>query len=447
LEARCFIIQPVTSSTSTDICQFTPAQTVQGVIRVPGDKSITHRAILFGLLAHGITTVDDWLDAGDCRSSLRVAQQLGAKVEELGNQLTITGTGGMLQEPLDILDCGNSGTTIRLFLGALAGRIPFVCMTGDASLRKRPMQRVTDPLRLMGANIFATKDKYLPLCVRGQSLNSIEYALPVASAQVKSAVLLAGMSASQGVTTVIEREISRNHTEMMLQAFGAPLEIEIKSGVRHLSIQAGGVLKGTHVVVPGDISSAAFIMATAAILPESSVTIQNVGLNPTRTGILGVMERMGCQLNITNRKVVAGESSGDITVKYSTMRATNIGGSEIPTLIDELPILAILAAYADGVTRVTGAEELRVKETDRIQAIVTGLRAIGVAAEDTSDGFYIHGGQTVRGGTVNSFHDHRIAMSFAVAGLASEKGVAVENWSCVDISYPTFANVLSSLTI
>ncbi|GMA48695.1 3-phosphoshikimate 1-carboxyvinyltransferase [Alicyclobacillus contaminans] len=435
------------SETIHDTMRFAPVSGLHGCVSVPGDKSITHRGILFGLIADGTTTVRHWLDAGDCRSSIRVARALGAEIAVEDDILTIRGTGGELREPDDVLDCGNSGTTIRLLLGILAGRVPFACLTGDASLRRRPMARVLSPLAQMGAQIIAREGKYAPLAVVGRALTGIEYRLPVASAQLKSAVLLAGLLAASGDTTVTEDKPTRNHTETMLRAFGAPLQEATVDGVHRVTVSAGGRLRGTEVVVPGDISSAAFILAAAAIVLDSEVTVAGVGLNATRTGFLEVLKRMGGQVRITNQRVVAGEPIGDVTVSSSGLSGTAIGGPEIPTLIDELPILAVLAAFAEGDTVVSDAEELRVKESDRIRAVVQGLTAIGVEAEERPDGFVVHGRgpKGVQGGVVNSFDDHRIAMSFAVAGLGSARGVELRNWSCVGISYPTFQDTLRNI--
>lgn len=433
------------SNTESTSVQFLPSPTLQGAVQVPGDKSITHRAILLGLLAHGTTQIHGWLDAEDCRSSLRVAQQLGARVVESADGIRIEGAGGTLQAPTDILDCGNSGTTIRLLLGPLAAKVPVACVTGDESLRKRPMQRVLSPLQQMGASLEAEANTYAPIRVTGQPLRGIEYTLPVASAQVKSAILLAGLLAAEGTTTVVEPIPTRDHTESMLSAFGAELRMENTAAGRRLSIQSGQRLKGISVRVPGDVSSAAFLFAAAAIVPDSRVTIVSVGLNPTRIGLLHVMARMGIQVDISNLRTIGGEMQGDVTVRHGVIQGVTITAEEVPSLIDELPIIAVLAAFAEGETQVSGAAELRVKETDRIAAIVTGLQAIGVRAEERPDGFLIHGQPTVRGGRVNSFGDHRIAMSFAVAGCASESGIVIDQWSAVNISYPTFAATMTQL--
>lgn len=418
---------------------FSPSSALHGTLQVPGDKSITHRAILLGLLAEGETEIDGWLDAADCRSSLRVARSLGARVNEQGNALQIRGVGSTLKEPEDVLDCGNSGTTLRVFMGALAARVGFACITGDDSLRRRPMGRVIQPLREMGAQIAARSGNVAPLCVQGGNLHGIEYTLPVASAQVKSAILVAGLLATKGTTTIVEQTISRDHTENMMAGFGVQLHRDrLPEGGQRVTVSSGQPLHATRVQVPGDISSAAFHAAAALMVPGSTVTLLNVGLNPTRTGFLNVIRRMGGNMTVTNRRESAGEAMGDLTVRASTLRGVEIHPEEIPTLIDELPVIAVLAAFAQGTTRIYGADELRYKETDRIAAMVSGLRTVGGTAEETEDGFIVQGKGSLPGGRVSSYGDHRVAMSFAVAGLASQKGVEVDDWNCVDISYPRF---------
>jgi len=424
---------------------YSPNDPLKGRVRVPGDKSITHRAILFGLLADGTTVIEDWLDAEDCRSSLNVARALGAEVTEEPRKIVMKGTRGHLHEPTDVLDCGNSGTTTRMFLGVLAARVSFACVTGDSSLRRRPMRRVFEPLRAMGAKIDARAGNFAPFSVTGQPLQGITYTLPVASAQVKSALLIAGLLAESGITTVVENLPSRDHTENMLQAFGVHLHREFQEGRLVTSVESGQHLQGTTVLVPGDISSAAFMLTAAAILTGSEVTVQTVGLNPTRTGILNVLRRMGAKVTLSNERIVAGEPIGDVTVVGQQLVATVVEAHEIPALIDELPVISILASRAKGTTIIRGAAELRVKETDRIAAMVSGLRNIGVKVEELEDGLIVHGGTAIPGGVVDSFGDHRIAMSFAIAGLASESGVEVQNWDCVNISYPSFLNHLESI--
>ncbi|WP_231493375.1 3-phosphoshikimate 1-carboxyvinyltransferase [Alicyclobacillus macrosporangiidus] len=423
-----------------------PGSPLRGTVAVPGDKSITHRAILFGLLAAGRTEVSGWLDAGDCRSSLRVARMLGAEVAEADDgRLVITGTGGHLREPEDVLDCGNSGTTMRVFLGAIAARVPFAVLTGDGSLRRRPMRRVIDPLTDMGAAIYARSGRFAPLAVEGRPLRGIDYTLPVASAQVKSAILVAGLLAHDGVTAVTEPEATRDHTENLLTAFGVHVKRTSSPAGNRIEVEPGQVLRGAPVAVPGDPSSAAFLIAAAALVPGSAVTVTGVGLNATRTGFLRVLGRMGARIELGNLRKVSGEVVGDITVTHGPLTGVEIEPAEVPSLIDELPVLAVLAAFAEGTTRVRGAAELRVKETDRIAAVAEGLRAMGVLVDEAEDGFTVYGRGMVDGGVVDSHGDHRIAMSFAVAGLASRRGVTVHGWDCVNISYPTFAATLEQL--
>jgi 3-phosphoshikimate 1-carboxyvinyltransferase len=415
---------------------------LHGSESVPGDKSMTHRAILFGALATGTTQIYGWLDAADCRSSMHVVEQLGATVYQTGNALNITGTGGRLREPEDVLDCGNSGTTMRMFTGALAAKVPFACLTGDDSLRRRPMQRVLQPLLQMGASVQSRTGYKAPLCISGEGLHGIEYTLPVASAQVKSAVLIAGMLASEGVTTVTESVLTRDHTENMLEAFGVKLQREPMTDGQRIQVQPAQQLQGAVIEIPGDFSSAAFLIAAGLLVDESQIVLENVGVNPTRVGLLRVLDRMGARIERFNHKILVKEDVADIKVNASTLQATTIVADEIPSLIDELPIIAILATRANGMTSVTGARELRVKETDRIHALVTGLRAIGVKVDEWEDGFSVEGPQIIQGGVVDSFGDHRIAMSFAIAGLISAQGVTILGWDCVDISFPEFENAL-----
>lgn len=426
---------------------FKKTANLSGTVRVPGDKSMTHRAILFALLAEGTTRIEGWLNAADCRSSLEVAKQLGASVSFEQESLLIKGTGGSLKEPENVLDCGNSGTTIRLFSGAIASQVSFACLTGDDSLRRRPMGRVLKPLAEMGAIAYARSGSYAPFALIGQSpLSAIRYTLPVPSAQVKSAVMLAGLHAPKagGVTTIIESQPSRDHTERMLLGFGVQVDMEKEGEKRYISIRAEQPLRATSVEIPGDASSAAFLLVAAAIVPDSDVTIEHVGLNPTRIGFLKVLQRMGAHVEILNQRESAGEPLGNVRVRYQPLSGTDILPEEIPSLIDEIPILAVAAAVAEGKTTIRGAGELRVKETDRILAMAKGLQTLGVHVEEADDGLTIIGGK-LNGGVVDSFHDHRIAMSFAVAGLAAEQEVTIENWSAVDISFPTFSDLILEL--
>lgn len=434
------------ASSVEDIQSFYRSHGLKGTVRVPGDKSITHRAILFGLLASGKTTIDGWLNAADCNSSLHVAKLLGAEVTVSEDRILMEGTGGRLIEPDDVLDCGNSGTTMRIFSGILAPLVPFACVTGDASLRKRPMDRVIIPLRKMGADIQARGGKYAPFAVRKNLLTGIEYTLPVSSAQVKSAILMAGCFAASKKTVVMEPVASRDHTENMLQAFGVEVDRSPYSETgNRIEIMAGQALKGTHVTVPGDISSAAFLICAAAIIPDSDIVIQNIGLNKGRIGLIQVLQRMNADIEIIREENIAGEKIGDIRVRSRGLIGTEIEPVEVPSLVDELPILAVAACMAKGDTAIRGAKELRFKETDRIHAMVKGLHAIGCNVTELEDGLIVHGKESISGGAVDSFHDHRIAMSFAVAGLVSTSGVHVHNWSCVQISFPSFLQTLEKL--
>lgn len=435
----------MTPFSEQDVRTFARAEHLSGRIRVPGDKSITHRAILLGLLAEGTTTVHGFLNAADCRSSITVARQLGAEISVHDDVLTIVGTGGALREPNTVLDCGNSGTTMRLFAGAIAARVPFACMTGDASLCNRPMRRVIEPLTQMGADIRSRLNGCAPLAVIGGLLTGVRYRVPIPSAQVKSAVLLAGLLADRGDTVVTEAARTRDHTENMLAAFGAALSVhDGDDGGRTVMVSPQQTLRGTRVDVPGDISSAAFLMAAAAMNSGSDVTVEQVGLNHGRTGILDVLRAMGADVEILNERTTGGERMGDVRVRGRGLTGTRIEGDLIPRLIDELPVIAVMAAVADGETIIRDAAELRVKETDRIEAMASGLAALGVQVETLPDGMRIRGGR-LRGGVVDSRHDHRIAMSFAIAGLAADAPVEIQHWGAVEISYPTFADAIAQL--
>jgi len=415
---------------------------LQGKIRVPGDKSISHRSIMFGALSQGITKVKGFLHGEDCLSTIACFRNLGIEIVEAGEEILIHGRGLQgLQEPQDILNAGNSGTTTRLLLGILAGQKFYSVLTGDSSLRSRPMGRVINPLKQMGAVIQGRKNNTLaPLTVLPASLQAINYHSPVASAQVKSALLLAGLYA-KGQTTVTEPYKSRDHTERMLRSFGAQISVD---GLA-VTIEGFPQLEGQEIEVPGDISSAAFFLVAAAITPGSELILENVGLNPTRTGILEVLQQMGAQIEIIEQREVAGEPVGDLLVKYSTLKGITIEGEIIPSLIDEIPILAVAGAVAEGETLIRDAQELRVKETDRIAVMVEQLRKIGVDIEEREDGMLIRGGQPLKGGLCNSAYDHRVAMSLAVAGLVAEKETMIENAECIAISFPNFTKIFFDL--
>jgi 3-phosphoshikimate 1-carboxyvinyltransferase len=410
------------------------AKEFEGEIRIPGDKSISHRGAMLGSIAEGESVLDNFNVCKDCSSTLRCLRLLGVEWELEGRRLRIKGDS--LKEPQNILNAGNSGTTIRLLSGILSAHPFLSILTGDSSLRRRPMDRIKHPLEMMGAKIFARASRYPPLAIMGGKLKGIEYRLPVASAQVKSAILLAGLFA-EGKTTVFEPSPSRDHTERLLSYMGA--KIERNEGI---SIEDGGRLSPLKMRIPGDFSSSAFFIALA-LLTRSHLVIKDVGLNPTRTGFLNVLRDMGAFVEIRNLREEANEPIGDIEVMGGELEGTKIE-EDIPLMIDELPILAVLGARAKGITELRNAEELRYKETDRIRALAIGLRKMGVEVEERKDGLLIKGGET-RGAVINSFGDHRIAMAFAILGLASEGETVVRNAQCVAISFPEFFPLIQSL--
>ena len=416
---------------------------LKGKLEVPGDKSISHRAVMFGSVAEGETTISHFLEGEDCLSTIDCFRKLGVNIEQNGTDVKVFGKGFTgLSAPSEVLDVGNSGTSIRLLLGLLAG-VPFdLTFTGDESIAKRPMKRVVAPLRQMGAQINGRDDgNLIPLTVKGSALTGIEYELPVASAQVKSAILLAGLQAD-GETTVIEKERTRDHTEKMIQSFGGHISVD---GLR-ITVRGGQSFKGGHITVPGDISSAAFWLAAGAIVPGSEITIENVGLNPTRTGIIDVLREMGADMDVfVDEKAGLGEEVGTITIRYSKLRGTIIGGDIIPRLIDEIPIIALMATQAKGQTIIKNAEELKVKETNRIDAIATQLGRLGAMITPTDDGLIIEGEQSLHGGKVDSLTDHRIGMTLSIASLLSDGPVELENESAISVSYPSFFDDLERL--
>ncbi|TAN44887.1 MAG: 3-phosphoshikimate 1-carboxyvinyltransferase [Nitrospirae bacterium] len=422
--------------------QLVQSKGLRGEITPPPDKSISHRAIMFSALAGGISRVKNFLRAEDPISTMNVFRRLGVKIDDNGDELIIEGKGLTgLSEPFDVLDCGNSGTTMRLISGILAGNPFFSVLTGDDSLKQRPMARVIGPLRLMGADISGRSgDKYPPLAIKGRKLNSIKYKMPVASAQVKSCVMLAGLYA-EGITEIIETFKSRDHTERMLKAMGANIEVE------GLSVKvASSELNAADVIVPGDFSSAAFFIAAALMLPDSEIMIKNVGMNPTRTGFLDVVKKMGAVVSVENEREVSGEPVADLFCKScDTLKSVSIGADLMPSLIDEFPILCVLATQAEGITEIRGAEELRVKESDRIKTVAEELRKFGVDLEEFPDGMAVKGRAALKGCSVESHHDHRIAMSMAVAALAAEGKTIINNASCADISFPGFFERLGLL--
>lgn len=415
---------------------------LKGRIRVPGDKSISHRSIIFGSLAKGVTTVRDILRGEDVLSTMQVFRDLGVQIEDDGNLVKIHGVGFEgLQAPKNKLDMGNSGTSIRLISGVLAGQDFEAEMFGDDSLSKRPMDRVTIPLRQMGVEIAGRTERDLPpLKMKGsRELKSIHYQLPVASAQVKSALIFAALQA-QGESVIIEKEITRNHTEDMIAQFGGQIEVKGKE----IRIQGGQEFTAQEVTVPGDISSAAFWLVAGLIVPDSKIILENVGINETRTGILEVIEAMGGRMTLSDVDPVA--KSATITVETSELKGTEIGGEIIPRLIDELPIIALLATQAQGRTVIRDAEELKVKETDRIQVVADALNSMGAAITPTEDGMIIEGKTPLHGAQVNTFGDHRIGMMTAIAALLAQSGqVELERSEAIKTSYPSFFRDLEGL--
>lgn len=416
---------------------------ILGELRVPGDKSISHRAIMLGSLANGETHIDNFLDGEDCLHTIEIFEQLGVTIEQSETNVRIESKGfHSFTEPLEPLYFGNSGTTARLMLGILCN-LPFhTVLHGDPHLTIRPMDRVVTPLREMGAQIDGRQaGSYLPLAIRGEQLEGISYDIPVKSAQVKSAILLAGLFA-KGETKVRELAKTRDHTENILHAFGANITVN----ENEVSVSSEGELVPVDVTVPGDISSAAFFLVAATIVPDSKLTLLNVGLNETRTGIIDVLQEMGAQLTITNERMSAGEPIGDISVAYSELHGIEISGDLIPRLIDEIPIIALLATQAHGKTVIKNAEELRVKETDRIKAVVEVLTTLGAEVEEKKDGLIIYGKSRLTGGSIKSYADHRMAMLGAIASLITEEGIVIDDVSSIAISYPTFFEHLEKIT-
>ena len=417
-----------------------------GKIRVPGDKSVSHRSVMFSAIAKGKVRVRNFLEAADCLSTAACMRALGAGVErQADGSFLVTGVGlHGLKEPQGVLDAGNSGTTLRLLLGILAAQPFFSALSGDASLSRRPMGRVVEPLTRMGATIRGRgANRFLPLAVLPHegSLRAMDYESPVASAQVKSAVLLAGLYAERE-TCLTEPALSRDHTERMLSAFGARIERE---GTKVTIEPADELFAPEEIVVPGDISSAAYWLVAASLIEGSDIILQDVGVNPTRTGILDVLSDMGANITIDNERESGGEALADIRVRTASLRGTSFGGEIIPRLIDEIPILAVAALFADGDTVISGATELRVKETDRLAAVSTELnRLTSGAVEAKEDGMVIHGGRTLSPASCRTYDDHRMAMSLAVAGAAGV-GVTLDAPSCVNISYPSFYQTLDGL--
>jgi 3-phosphoshikimate 1-carboxyvinyltransferase len=415
-----------------------------GEISVPGDKSIGHRAVIFGSIAHGSSRVSNLSGGEDNQRTVQAFKDLGVKISSEGETLHIAGNGWEgLTAPKTTVDCGNSGTTMRLLSGVLAGRPFTTILDGDQSLRRRPMQRVIEPLSRMGANLVGREGRGLaPLEINGGNLKGIEYSMPIASAQVKSAILLAGIQA-EGVTIIEEPQNSRNHTELMIKGFGG----EVGLDGRHVSVQGGQTLYGKDVRIPGDISSAAFFLVAAALIPGSRIVVRRVGVNPTRDGVIEILRRMGAEIELLNTTIETGEPVADLKVTGKRLKAVDIGAELVARTIDEYPILAIAAALAEGDTVINGVKELRFKESDRISAMSEGLRRLGVDVEEREDGLTIRGRETLQGNKVRSFGDHRIAMSLAIAGLCAEGGVEIDDAQCVAISFPTFFDLLDEICL
>jgi len=425
-----------TSTKTTFIAK--PGGCLKGTLRVPGDKSISHRSIMFGSLAEGITDVSGFLEGEDCLSTMRAFRAMGVEIDHSGEgQVRIHGVGlHGLKQPDAGLDLGNSGTSMRLMAGLCAGQNFNVTLTGDESLSTRPMRRVTDPLFEMGASIGTTEKGTPPLEINGANkLKGITYTLPMASAQVKSCLLLAGMYA-EGKTCVTEPAPTRDHTERMLQGFGYKVDRQGPTAC----LEGGGVLTATNIDVPADISSATFFMVGASIAKGSDILLENVGINPTRDGVISILKLMGADITLTNKKEICGEPVADIRVKSAQLKGIDIPEELVPLAIDEFPAIFIAAACAEGVTRLTGAEELRVKESDRIQVMADGLLALGIDVEPTPDGIVIQPG-TFKGGEVDSHGDHRIAMSFSIAALRATTDITINDCDNVNTSFPHFIEI------
>jgi 3-phosphoshikimate 1-carboxyvinyltransferase len=439
-------LQPFDRHQSLTVTPTPTGVSLQGRLQIPGDKSISHRALMLGALAEGQTTIRGLLLGEDPRSTAACFSAMGAQISELNTELvTVTGIGlGQIQEPASVLDAGNSGTTMRLMLGILASHPDrFFTVTGDDSLRSRPMSRVVAPLTEMGAQIWGRKNNSLaPLAVRGRELQPIHYHSPIASAQVKSAILLAGLM-TYGRTTVTEPALSRDHSERMLRAFGAHIDVDPET--HSATVTGYPTLVGQQVIVPGDISSAAFWLVAGAIVPGSELYIENVGVNPTRTGILTALALMGADVTLENQREVAGEPVADLRVKHSQLKACEISGDLIPRLIDEIPILAVAAVFATGTTVIKDAAELRVKESDRLQVMAAALTKMGAKITELPDGLEITGGGSLIGAELDSFTDHRIAMSLAIAAVLAKGTTTIHRAEAASISYPTFFDSLQSI--
>lgn len=424
-----------------------PARRLRGEITIPGDKSISHRAVMFGSLARGTTKITHFLNGADCLATIDCFRQMGISIEQEQERVLVHGKGLRgLTTPSAQLYTGNSGTTTRLLSGILSGQSFTSVMSGDESLNTRPMNRIIAPLSQMGANITSIHENgCAPLRISPKSLHGISYQSPVASAQVKSAILLAGLYA-EGETSVTEPALSRNHTELMLSEFGASIRSSIQeNGTATAVIQPCDELYAQSICVPGDISSAAYFIAAALLVPDAELLIKNVGINPTRAGFLEVCRAMGADITLLNESAEGGEPHADLLVKSSNLKGTTVQGNLIPTLIDEIPMIAVMAAFAEGTTVIQDAAELKVKETNRIDTVTCNLKAMGAKITPTEDGMIIEGGAGLNGAEIKSFLDHRIAMAFSIAGLASQGETIIQESQCVDVSYPSFFSTLEEI--
>lgn len=423
--------------------KFTRVNSLKGELTVPGDKSISHRSIMLGALADGTTEIHGFLKGADCLSTISCFSKMGVVTEDKGDTVLVHGRGMRgLARPDQVLDCGNSGTTTRLISGILSAQKFDVTLTGDESIQKRPMKRIIEPLSMMGAEIESVRGNgCAPLSIHGSALHGICYHSPVASAQVKSAILLAGLYAD-GETRVIEPYLSRDHSERMLASFGA----DIRTEGTEVTLKPAARLEGQKIQIPGDISSAAFFIAAALITPDSEILIRNVGINPTRDGILQVCRNMNADIRLLNVKEGPGEPTADLLIRSGKLTGTVIEGAVIPTLIDELPVIAAMACYAEGTTIIRDAAELKVKESNRIAVMVKNLSSMGADVTETEDGMIIRGGRPLHGSVIDSHRDHRIAMTFAVASMGADGETEILDAECVNISYPGFYRDLAALT-
>ncbi len=437
---------PESQHSSTNIIKIAPAAALRGDFQLPGDKSISHRSAMFAAVGEGESRLRNYSSARDCQSTLDCLEALGVKIKREPDAITIEGAGldGLRQSPR-ALDVGNSGSTIRMLSGILAGQRFTTEITGDESIQRRPMRRIIDPLALMGARIEAREDNFAPLRIHGGNLKAIEYAPPVASAQVKSCALLAGLFAD-GRTTVIEKTPTRNHTEVMLRESGAEIEVEQTSDGERISVVGGKPLQALgDYTVAGDLSSASFFIVAALIAPDAELRLRHIGINPSRAALIDALKTIGAKIEIADRRVARGEPVADIVAQSSTLKGDlELSGAVIANLIDEIPILAIAATQLDGALAIRDARELRVKESDRLRAIVDNLRQMGIEIEEFDDGLRLAGKQRLRGARVDSFDDHRIAMSFAVAGLIAEGQTEIVNADAASVSLPEFYQLLAA---